>query len=170
MKRPNDAAETVAVSELLADYVVTRAPTMTRATGLPPVAMPDDPAKPEKPMRPVLERRGGRRIASVRRITASYPGSDRELKGVTNNLSAGGMCLVMPEPPPAIHQDVVVTDNHGSSTVWIQVMSHRLAPTEGYVWHVRVTAADSEWEELLARASAPAEAKGRRKGRTHAAS
>jgi hypothetical protein len=68
-----------------------------------------------------------------------------------------------------IHQDVVVTDNHGSASVWIQVKSHREAPTEGYVWHVRVTAADSEWERLLKRASAPASAAStRRKGRKRA--
>jgi hypothetical protein len=153
MKRRNGGSDDVAASELLADYVVTRAPTMKTTTGLPPVLMPDEEPEPEPEMRPVQERRRERRVATVRRVIASHPGSDRDLLGVTNNISITGMCLVMPEPPPAIHQDVLVTDSHGSSTVWIQVMSHRVAPTEGYVWHVRVTAADGAWEELVTRAS-----------------
>jgi hypothetical protein len=156
MKRRNDTADEVSATDLLADYVVTRPPTMTTSTGLPPVAMPDEAPEPEAPPRPVFERRTEPRIVTVRRVAASHPGGEYDLKGVTNNISASGMSLLMPEPPPAAHQDVVVTDNQGSSSVWIQVISHRVAPTDGYVWHVRVTASDSEWENLLARASAPA--------------
>src|SRR4051794_17238102 len=91
MKRSNDAADHVSSSELLANYVVTRASVTTSATGLPPVSLRDEPPEPEPTMRPVLERRGERRITTVRRVTTSHPGSEREVKGVTNNISAGGM-------------------------------------------------------------------------------
>src|SRR5688572_28362570 len=111
MKRRNNATDDVAASELLASYVVTRTPTMTTSTGLPPVAMPTDEAEPKPEMRPVEERRQERRVATVSRVLASHPGTDRDLMGVTNNISFSGMCLVMPEPPPAIHQDVRVIDD-----------------------------------------------------------
>src|SRR4051794_7170958 len=127
MKRRNATADESSASDLLAAYVVTRAPTMRTSTGLPAVAMPDDEPEPDEPVRPVFDRRNEARVVTVRRVTANHPGSEHDLKGVTNNISTSGMSLLMPEPPPAIHQDVVVTDSQVSSSVWIQVISHRVA-------------------------------------------
>src|SRR5262249_43963510 len=74
MKRRNDASDDVAAAELLEDYVVTRAPRLSQTTGLPPVSMPDENPEPKQEMRPIAERRGERRVTTVRRVAASYPG------------------------------------------------------------------------------------------------
>lgn len=158
--RNRRGGDVISTADRLGEYVVTQPPAGSRGTGLPAPRPRDDElallaavdASTEVPagLHVVEEKRGEPRRPAVLRVHTSHPGAERGIEGVTVNVSPGGMCLEMPEPPPAAHQDVEVDDGDARSLVWAQVLSYDELSAETYHWHVRVTAADPVWEELIA--------------------
>lgn len=140
-------------------YVVTRVP-VGRPTGLPLPAVvlsidapPPPTAETDRPQPPdlhaVIERRGEPRVALALDVVATYPGA-ADCRGTTIDVSVGGMSAEMPEPPHAVHQDFVVTDQHGTAQLWGQIVDS--SPRgDGFRWNVRITAANDEWESVLQR-------------------
>ena len=118
------------LDDRLAVYEVTSAPRIPAATGLPAVMPPavvtsvsnvsarrDDPT----PQQPMIERRAEHRHRTHLRVVASHPGREDGVEGVTVNVSSGGMCVVMGEPPVAVHQDALVEEGDSSAWVWVRV-------------------------------------------------
>jgi len=100
-------------------------------------------------LHPVAERRDEQRFLTTISVSAGHPHSSIVIEGVTVDVSTSGMCLHMPVPPPSAHQDVVVENGEARSMLWAQVLGFRDAPVEGYLWHVRVTAADAAWSAIV---------------------
>jgi hypothetical protein len=100
------------------------------------------------------ERRRERRRAIRLDVCASVPGTDTIVEGMTINISETGLSLQMPEPPAVADQDLLVGDTSTASVVAGHVIDSRAMPGgDVFYWHVRVTAADDQWLELVARVS-----------------
>jgi hypothetical protein len=166
LKRHRDPSnDTVSSADRLGDYVVTQTPGGSRPTGLPAPHQHGEDARPGEReatvrgmpvgMHFVEERRGDPRLPAKLHVYTTHPGNNTGIDGETFDVSLGGMCLDMPAPPPTAHQDVLVEDADRCSTVWVQVLDYEQLSTGVYRWHVRVTAGDDEWEQLIAALSNP---------------
>jgi len=160
--------ESVDSGERLTDYTVTRAPSQFAGTGLPaatpPRQLPQGPPPPVPVERPIAtqrelgllhvieERRDDVRCAIALSVVSDHPGRESTMDGVTVDVSGAGMCVHMPEPPAGQHEDMLVSDGFGTAAVWGHVVSHRPAPEGGWTWHVKLLAADDNWDALVDRA------------------
>jgi hypothetical protein len=167
VRRKQNIEESVDSSERLTDYTVTRAPSQFTGTGLPAVAPPPpreapSPAVPvERPiparrdtalLHVAEDRRDDVRCAIALPVRSDHPGREATMDGVTVDISASGLCVHMPEPPAGQHEDMLVTDGFGTAAVWGHIVRHRPAPEGGWTWHVKLLAADDNWDALVDRA------------------
>ena len=167
MRKKQHIEESVDSAERLTDYTVTRAPSQFAGTGLPSVSARDLPEVPapgtaiERPvaaghsvavLHVVEDRRDDVRCAIALSVLSDHPGRETTMDGVTVDVSAGGMCVHMPEPPAGQHEDMLVTDGFGTSSVWAHIVAHRPAPEGGWTWHAKLLAADDNWEAIVDRA------------------
>jgi hypothetical protein len=166
-------------AERLAPYGATQVPSGAGRTGLPPArdhssppdASADDgrsapePA-PEAVPEPIIDLRQpapnhgkhavDRRLEPRYRLTlpvaASRERGQRPLVGTTVDVSAHGMQLRMPGPPPEAQLDVVVGDEHGCAVVLAKIITHRALSSGEYHWHAMVVSADDDWFPIVQRA------------------
>jgi len=162
-----DEADTT--DDRLAAYSVTKVLRGYTRTGLPTREIPrvgpadhDDfyvrpfADRPAVELHPVEDRRAEPRLPAHFTVCVSHPGDEEPIDGFTVDVSMSGLHLRMPEPPSEAHQDVLVSDEKGTSVLWVQVLKFRFVPElDSYSWHARVIAADDEWPELIGRLSPP---------------
>jgi hypothetical protein len=167
VRRKQRIEEAVDSAERLTEYTVTRAPSQFAGTGLPtatprePSELPGAAVPVERPtpipgdtalLHVVEERRDDVRCAIALSVTADHPGRETSMDGVTVDVSAAGLCVHMPEPPAGQHEDMLVSDGFGTAAVWGHIVGHRPAPEGGWTWHVKLLAADDNWDALVDRA------------------
>ena len=166
-RRPGEAQEVDAQARV-EQYTVTRAPSGGRPTGLPPARRPspDTPSADGavKSLRapvvteliPVDEEREEPRFTATVPATATYPDGSEPIDGYTVDLSRSGTCLRMPEPPRrGVHVDIVIGNDDETSVLWCQIVGHRrVSEGEGWLWHLRVVAADATWLDFVGRLAA----------------
>ena len=137
--------------ERLAAYAVTRVLAGRTTTARPIVS---EPAVVQ--LRRVEERRREPRMPARLAVCTSRPGEDDTLDGFTVDVSSAGLQLLMPAPPTDAHQDALVSDETGTSVLWVHVLDFRFLPEENaFSWHVSVLAADDDWMPLLRRLVLP---------------
>lgn len=166
-RHPGDDGEVDAQSRV-EQYTVTRPPSGGRPTGLPPAQRPTQAAPivvdgvrsvrvpVVTELIPVDEEREEPRFSASVPATATYPDGSEPIDGFTVDLSRSGTCLRMPEPPRrGVHVDIVIGNDDELAVLWCQIVGHRRADgDDGWLWHLRVVAADATWLDFVGRLAA----------------
>jgi hypothetical protein len=109
-------------------------------------------------MQTIEERRGAPRIKASLIAVAELSGGSPVAAGVTVDISFGGMCLCMLNPPAAPYHDITVFDVDDTARVWVRVVGHRQGPNGQHIWHVQALAAVDQWHALVERHGVPTSA------------
>ena len=103
---------------------------------------------------PVDEEREEPRFNATIPALASSPDDSDPIEGMTVDISRSGACLLMPQPPRSPHLDIAIGPDDDVALLWCLIVSHRAAPAgDGWLWHVRIVAADPTWLGLVGQLS-----------------